>query len=54
MYAESPSPQQWLEVGRAVVPGPTWVPVNLDGCLPRALSYLETFSWNSLRWAEPG
>lgn len=36
------------------VPGPSWVPVNLDGCLPRALSYLGTLSWNSLQQAEPG
>lgn len=30
------------------LPGPAWVPMNLDGCLPRALSYLDTFPWNSL------
>lgn len=28
------------------VPGPAWVPVSLDGCLPRALAYLDTFSCN--------
>lgn len=56
MCAESPSLQQWLEAGVArwcqdLGPGESrWLP----GCLPRALSYLGTFSWKPLLWAEPG
>lgn len=41
-------PSRWV-VPRAGSQGSRWLP----GCLPRALSYLGTFSWKPLLWAEP-